>query len=65
VGEGWGGGNGSPSPLVGEGAFILPPPWWGRVGVGGEREKMSLLPVPSHNVLVCSVQLEFSDRFPP
>jgi hypothetical protein len=25
-----GGSLGSPSPLVGEGALLLPPPWWGR-----------------------------------
>src|SRR5579884_4204010 len=24
-----------PSPTRGEGALFLPPPWWGRVGVGG------------------------------
>src|SRR5579875_529452 len=36
-----------PSPTRGEGALLLPPPLWGRVGVGGEREKLSNLPVPS------------------
>ncbi len=30
-----GGSLGSPSPTRGEGALLLPPPWWGRVGVGG------------------------------
>src|SRR5579875_2077553 len=33
-----------PSPTRGEGAFFLPPPLWGRVGVGGI---VPTLPVPS------------------
>src|SRR5579883_2658928 len=36
-----------PSPTRGEGALLLPPPLWGRVGVGGKEEKMSYLPMPT------------------
>src|SRR5579875_278562 len=64
-----GGRNKAPSPTRGGGETRPPPPWWGGLGWGGEREKMSNLPVPSYCLAEWGVCVRFAfpwiNQLPP